>query len=53
MSLQLGFDLPLAHLEHQYALTGEVAALKSLPGGGADVPAIFDHDSSFYMRVHK
>uniref|UniRef100_F1KU54 Dimethylglycine dehydrogenase n=1 Tax=Ascaris suum TaxID=6253 RepID=F1KU54_ASCSU len=40
------YDVPLVHIEHQYASIGPLPELAQLEG----LPAIIDHDSTFYVR---
>lgn len=48
-ALKLGLDLPLTIIEHQYGFTGPVAALAA-DKKGTVLPAIYDHDNSYYIR---
>ncbi|VDD86525.1 unnamed protein product [Enterobius vermicularis] len=41
-------EVPLVHLEHQYAEIGPIEELSSL----TNLPAIIDHDSTFYVRPY-
>uniref|UniRef100_A0A158PNQ2 Dimethylglycine dehydrogenase, mitochondrial (inferred by orthology to a human protein) n=1 Tax=Anisakis simplex TaxID=6269 RepID=A0A158PNQ2_ANISI len=40
------YDVPLVHIEHQYASIGPVPEVGHLE----NLPAIIDHDSTFYIR---